>query len=85
MVEDKQLQALSSPSDFEPPSLRFLPQQPIAKSSSRQAAKAQNFSAMIDIKNQRDGKLKNYKTLTYPGRTSPFYHRDFLQLDLQLA
>jgi hypothetical protein len=38
MVGDKQLQALSSPSDFEPPSLRFLPQQPIAKSSSRQAA-----------------------------------------------
>ena len=77
MVEDKQLQALSSPSDFEPPSLCFLPQQPIAKSSSRQTVIVQNFSAMIDIKNQRDGQLKNYKTLTYPGWTSPFYHRDF--------
>lgn len=33
---DKQLQVLSSPSDFEPRSLHFLPQQPLAKRHSAQ-------------------------------------------------
>lgn len=49
--EDKQLQVLSSPSDLEPRSLCFLPQQPLAKRHSAQT---------VEIKYNQ--KKKNYKS-----------------------